>query len=111
MLPITVYAAKIAASTTSGAVIATWSVFAATDPTVTFGGAIVGGGTFIAGVYKLLSDHSAQKALRETLEKAADDAKELAQSERALREDWQKRCILAETEAAVLRARAGEERP
>ncbi len=111
MLPITAYAAKIAASTTVGAVTATASVLAATDPTVALGGAVVGGGTFIAGVYKLLSDHSAQKALRETLEQAAEDAKELAKSERTLREDWQKRAVEAETQAAVLRARLGEERP
>ncbi len=110
MLPITAYAAKIAASTTVGAVTATASVLAATDPTVAFGGAVVGGGTFIAGVYKLLSDHSAQKALRETLEQAADAEKARAESAMKLSESWQARAIKAEMEAAVLRARVGEDR-
>lgn len=115
MLPVTAYAAKIAASTTIGAVTAVMSVFAQTDPLVTIGGATLGIGTFTAGVYKLLADHTAQEALRDTLEKQAQVERERADAalaqlaeERALRVDWHQKAVAAEAQLKLLQAQQAE---
>lgn len=115
MFPVTAYAAKIATSTTVGAVTATLSVLAQTDPLVTIGGATLGIGTFTAGVYKLLADHTAQEALRETLEKQAEVERQRADSalaqlaeERALRVEWHQKAVGYEAQLKMLQARDAE---
>lgn len=102
------YVVKISTTMTVGAVTAVYSLLAQTDPTITVGGALVGIFTFSAGVWKLLSDHTAQKALRESLEKRIAAAEEALKDERLARVDWQTRAVQAQAEAALLKARLEE---
>jgi hypothetical protein len=56
--PVTLYAAKVAATTTAGAAVSVWGIFAQTDAAT---GIIAGGfglSVIAAGVFKLLSDHT-----------------------------------------------------
>ena len=111
MLPLTAYAAKIATSTTGGAVVTMGAVFAQTDPLVTVGGAVGGIGLFSAGVYKLLADHTAQKALRESLEGRITRLEAEVDLERQAKVQWQTQAIAANAELGLLKAKYEEGLP
>ncbi len=98
------YTAKIAASTTAGAVVAVASVLANTDPTVTVIGGIAGIGTFAAGVFKLLSDHTAQQALRETLTDRAERAEADRNDERLAKVQYMSELAAERSELSAVRA-------
>jgi hypothetical protein len=56
--PITVYAAKVAATTTGGAVVAAWGAFGQADAVTSVAVGGFGLSVVAAGVFKLLSDHT-----------------------------------------------------
>jgi len=102
------YVVKIAGATSFGVLAAMYSLFAATDPTVTAAGAAVGVFTFSAGVWKLLSDHTAQKALRDSLEARIARLEDALKDERMSRVQWQTAAVQAQSELAILKARDEE---
>lgn len=81
------------------------SILAAENATVTLLGFLLGGGTFAAGLFKMLNDHRAIATMKRALEERAAKAEEAAERERALREQQAAEAAEAKIQAGILAAK------
>lgn len=103
VIPFSVWAVKMSLSTfatVGGGVTASMFILAATDPTTILVGALFGGGTMAAGLWKMINDHRAIGYMKATLETRAERAERLATQ-------YQERLDAALAEAAEARVEAG----
>ena len=104
------YSLKLASLSAVSVAMLAVSVLGAVDVTSAVILSVAGTGGIAGGVWKLLSDHTAMKMMRETLEARAEVAEEREGLAVLARDAAVVRATAAELEAALLRARLAERR-